>query len=261
MLVVGLAQVVRPAGPPSFAAALAARIIAAARRRGVGLVVLPEGFLSGYCGFDYQEGEEPDWAAVGRALAEVRRACREAKVGAVVGTGWRAGGRTTNRSFLVGRDGRVAGFYDKTHLFGREGRAYRAGDRLPVFRCGGARLGLLICYDQRFPEPWRALALKGAQAVLHIACAAGAKGLWKRPVVEAHLRSRAAENGFFVLSVNRAHRHASWATCAFDPDGRLLAKAPYGRRVLLRVAVRPAAAGTKFLRQRRPELYRALGRK
>ena len=139
--------------------------------------------------------------------------------------------------------------------FAREARLYQRGKSLNVHRFLGAPFGLMICYDQRFPQPWRVLGDKGAAVILHGSCHYGEKFTWKRPVVEGHLRSRAAENGCYVLSVNRGNRWPAWGSVAFAPDGRLIARAPYGREALVVVKVDPARAQNRFRRQRRTDLY------
>ena len=69
-----------------------------------------------------------------------------------------------NTAYVFNRLGDCVAEYDKTHLFSPsgEGEGYAAGDRLVTFPLDGVTCGILICYDLRFPELCRALALNGA---------------------------------------------------------------------------------------------------
>jgi len=139
-------------------------------------------------------------------------------------------GQAANRSALISPDGAITATYDKLHMFdvdlpngerARESETYAPGDRAMVAEAAGARLGLTVCYDVRFPALYRALSRAGAQ-VLTVPAA------FTRPTGEAHwevlLRARAIENGAFVLAPAQGGQHedgrGTW--------GRTLAVAPWG---------------------------------
>ena len=76
------------------------------------------------------------------------------------------GDRLFNSVAVIGPDGRIAGTYRKLHLFGRERDVFTPGDHgLPVFEVAGLRLGVVVCYDLRFPEAVRILALRDVDLV------------------------------------------------------------------------------------------------
>ena len=129
----------------------------------------------------------------------------------------REDGKAANRQVLITPGGEIAATYDKLHMFdvnlptgetARESATYEPGDRAVVADIDGARLGLTICYDMRFPAVYRALATAGA-TVMTIPAA------FTRPTGEAHweilLRARAIETGSFVLAA---------AQGGFHEDGR-----------------------------------------
>jgi len=129
----------------------------------------------------------------------------------------REDGKAANRQLLVGPDGAIAATYDKLHMFdvdlptgetARESATYEPGDRAVIADAAGAKLGLTICYDMRFPAVYRALALGGANVITLPAA-------FTRPTGEAHwevlLRARAIETGSFVLAA---------AQGGFHEDGR-----------------------------------------
>lgn len=145
-------------------------------------------------------------------------------------------GRIYNRSILFDPKGAVVAQYDKIHLFDvvlsetesyRESAAVEAGRRaVTAEAAGGARLGLSICYDLRFPELYRRLAQAGAELL-------AVPSAFTRPTGEAHwevlLRSRAIENGAFVLAPAQGGRHedgrATWGrSTVVGPWGQVLGK-------------------------------------
>ena len=129
----------------------------------------------------------------------------------------RADSHFYNSAAVVDGSGRVVGTYRKTHIpailpsnepggtGSYEKFYFSPGGSLPVFELDGITVGVQICYDRKFPEGTRALALQGADIVFMPICAAtyGEKKLrsetWELPI-----QSRAYENGVFVVAPNRA---------------------------------------------------------
>jgi len=152
-------------------------------------------------------------------VAALRDAARELGVAVLVGSALvlREGGMAANRQALITPTGEIAATYDKLHMFdvdlpngesARESATYQPGDRAVIAEACGAKFGLTICYDVRFPALHRALALAGAQV---LTCPAA----FTRPTGEAHwevlLRARAIETGSFVVAP---------AQGGFHEDGR-----------------------------------------
>ncbi|HVX34152.1 MAG TPA: nitrilase-related carbon-nitrogen hydrolase [Solirubrobacterales bacterium] len=164
MTVVALAQV---GGPPGAGEGNRAKGLAAAGRAfedGADLVVLPELLVPGY---DWDR----DRVQAGAEALDGPTVSAWTELAARHG-GWIAGGfaerdgeRLFNTGVLVGPDG-VALHYRKLHLFSGEKGVFAPGDRgLPVADTPLGRIGVCICYDLRFVETLRALALVGAQLV------------------------------------------------------------------------------------------------
>lgn len=169
-----------------------------------------------------------------QGLAE---AARELSVWILIGSALvlREDGKAANRSMLISPEGRVTATYDKLHMFdvdlptgetARESEAYEPGDRAVVAEAAGARLGLTVCYDLRFPALYRALALAGAQ-VMTIPSA------FTRPTGEAHwevlMRARAIETGSFVVAPAQGGRHedgrGTWGhSIVVAPWGEIIAQ-------------------------------------
>src|SRR5262249_12774314 len=132
---------------------------------GAELLVLPECAIPGYV-FDSAEEALPFAEEIpGPTTAALAAACARLGTHVVCGLLEVDGDELHNAAVLVGPDG-LAGSYRKTHLpFLGVDRFTRAGDELPVFDTPLGRIAIEICYDLRFPELTRSLALAGAEIV------------------------------------------------------------------------------------------------
>jgi predicted amidohydrolase len=134
---------------------------------GAKLIVFPECSLGGYVFNTREEGERAAEPIPGPTSVALAAACAELGVYAMVGMLETAGRALYNSALLTGPAGLVA-IYRKTHLpvLGVD-RFVRAGDSLRVVETPVGVLGPLICYDLRFPEVPRVLALQGAEILVH----------------------------------------------------------------------------------------------
>jgi predicted amidohydrolase len=152
--------------------------------------------------------------------------------------------RPYNTAALFDRDGRLAATYRKLHLFDvavddgpsdRESARVTPGDRAVVASVDGIGLGLSICYDLRFPELYRALAVAGAELLAVPAVFTERTG---RDHWEVLLRARAIENGAFVLAAGGCGHGGPGAIPAWghsmvvDPWGRVIATAGAGEAIV-----------------------------
>lgn len=232
-----------------------------------GLVVLPELWSSGYVFSSHREvAELSEDAATGATARALTGAARREGRYYVAGFAERHRGRFYNSAMLVGRSG-VKAVYRKLHLFEREQDWFSPGDLpLEVHRVGPARVGLLICFDWRFPEVARALALMGADLLAHPSNLVFANA-------QEAMRTRSLENRVFAVTANRTGEEArqggkvrfTGRSQIVDPDGRVAARAGVREAVARAVDCDLALARDKRLtrrtylfRPRRPEFYRAL---
>jgi deaminated glutathione amidase len=217
--------------------AAAEALVRAAAADGATLVALPERFDLRGDPADYERGAEP--LAHSRALAWARNITRELRIDLIAGsTTERRNGREklSNTSLHVGPDGDLKGVYRKVHLFDvtvgdtdyRESDSDEPGDELVVSEAAdGTKLGLSVCYDVRFPELYRILALGGALVIT-------VPANFTRTTGEAHwellLRARAVENQVFVIAPGQAGEYppgqpAYGNSMIVDPWGEVLARA------------------------------------
>ncbi|WP_459384060.1 carbon-nitrogen hydrolase family protein [Arthrobacter humicola] len=185
------------------------RFAAAAARDGASLVAFPE-----YATYEkkkvdatFPEVAEPLDGPVCRELANTARRHRIALVAGVVETSEEPG-KAYNTLVALGPDGARLAFYRKIHLFDAQGFGestfVKPGPSTDpvVFESGGARFGLMTCYDLRFPELARSLADAGAQVLL--VCSSWVPGTHKTEQWLALNAARAIENSVYVAGVCQA---------------------------------------------------------
>jgi len=135
-------------------------------------------------------------------------------------------GKPANTAFIINRDGDVVGSYSKAHLFDayddKESDRLEPGNELGIYDMDFGRLGVLICYDIRFPEYARTLALQGIDLLLVPAA-------FYRPRTDdwdVLLRSTALTNILYVGAANQFGKRCAGRSGAVDPNGHFIAKAP-----------------------------------
>jgi predicted amidohydrolase len=236
---------------------------------GAQLLVLPECAIPGYM-FDSGEEALPYAEEIpGPSTEALERECARLGLYVVCGLLERDGDVLHNAAVFVGPDGLI-GSYRKTHLpFLGVDRFVVPGDTLPVFDTPLGRIGIEICYDLRFPEVTRTLALKGADMVAHPTNFPMAARIQTELITVA----RAAENRIYLLTANRVGKERRGEFCGWsqivDPYGKRLAEADEREEKLLvgeidvekardKDYVIPGEYELYLFGHRRPELYGAL---
>jgi predicted amidohydrolase len=192
--------------------------------QGLELLVCPETAVTGYSPA-IGRGRGPDeWPAIEEALGRIAADAARLGLWVAVGTEAWTGEHWANRLVVYSDLGEEAAAYDKVHLTRGDAAYYLPGERPALFTLRGVRVGLQICYDVRFPEGYRALLEGGAEVILQGFYGAGGD-TWKVPVLGAHLRSRAAESGCFVVAANVAGPLQIVVSQIVDPRGLVLAQA------------------------------------
>jgi predicted amidohydrolase len=223
--------------------ASADRLVRDAATRGAQLVVLPEKWPLLGGGAQLRDGAEP---IDGPAISWARACARELAIELVAGSFAErtTDGRIHNTSLHISPGGEIRAAYRKIHMFDVtiDGIAYREsehedpGEEIVLSRTDdGLELGLTVCYDLRFPELYRILALRGARVLVVPAAftLATTRDHW-----ETLLRARAIENQAFVIAANQigenepGHRSGG-RSMIVDPWGVVLAQAPDGVGVIV----------------------------
>jgi deaminated glutathione amidase len=213
---------------------VAERLVRAAAADGAELVALPEkwNLLAG--GEELLAGAEP---LDGPTLSAARGWARELGIDLLAGSISERGDENAfNTSVLIGRDGEDLAIYRKIHMFDVEvgGVSYREseheepGAEIVTAPLGDLIVGLSVCYDLRFPELYRILAVRGARLLTVPSAFTLATG---RDHWEVLLRARAIENQAFVIAPNQIgeappHFSSYGRSAIVDPWGVALATAP-----------------------------------
>jgi predicted amidohydrolase len=236
---------------------------------GAEIVVFPECAIPGYMWDSADEARPYAEEIPGPSTELLEREAARLGMHVVCGLLESEGDSLHNAAALVGPDGLI-GSYRKTHLpFLGVDRFAVPGDELPVFDTQLGRIGVEICYDLRFPEATRTLALKGAEIVAHPTNFPVAA----RVQTELITVARAAENRIFLLTANRSGKERWAEFCGrsqiVDPYGKRLAETGEAGEVLLTAEIELEKARDKdyvvpgtyelyLFGHRRPELYGAL---
>ena len=260
----------------------AVAMVEEAARRKVDIVSFSELFLTPFFpnrltkDFDkfFVTLDEPELQPIFKAAADNR-------VALVFPFGEKNGRHYYNSCLVTDKNGKRLGIYRKTHipailpsdLPGGTGSYekfyFSPGTEFPVFDLCGTKVGIQICYDRKYPEGSRLLALKSAEILFMPICAAtyGETKLrgntWELP-----LQARAYENGVYVVAVNRAGvelgRNHIGRSMIVDPIGAdIVAEASTDKAELLVASVdldhvATAQTSLPWWRDRRPELYGSL---
>jgi predicted amidohydrolase len=248
----------------------AERLVRAAAAEGAELVALPEkwNLLAG--GAALLAGAEP---LDGPSLTAARAWAAELGIHLLAGSvPESAGERAFNTSVLIGPDGGDLAVYRKIHMFDVDvgGVSYRESEHeqpgeAPVVAEpeGMPAIGMTVCYDLRFPELYRILAVRGARVLAVPSAFTLATG---RDHWEVLLRARAIENQAFVLAPNQVgeappHFSSFGHSAIVDPWGKVLAVAPDGEGLVLAdldlSEQQQVRESLPSLANRRPESYAA----
>jgi predicted amidohydrolase len=229
------------------------------------LFVLPELFATGYRFKNMDEAHQfaesvPD----GRTSKFLLSLVRKNNAYFIAGLVEVEGNHIYNSSVIFGPKGFI-GRYRKIHLFDTEKSCFHAGtDAPPVFDLGGVKVGVMICFDWRFPETARSLALKGADIIAH-------PSNLVLPHCPQAMITRCLENRIFAITADRVgiEERIPGEELTFigqsqvvDPDGKILVRASETKEEVHIVDIDLEKARNKFLnskneifKDRRPEFY------
>ena len=196
------------------------------------LLVLPEVWTTGYSLGHLQEEAE---TTTSKLVEELCAIAKENNCHILAGSmPMKHDGKIYNTSVAIDNTGAIVNYYDKVHLFGlfNEERFFAPGQNFNVFKLGDLCCGSTICYDLRFPELFRHLALQGAKLIF---CPAE----WPEPrgdVWRLLAQARAAEDHIYILAVNCAGTFKGSPfyghSMVVAPSGKILAEAGMNEEIV-----------------------------
>lgn len=229
------------------------------------LVVLPELCTSGYFFENHDQvsamAEEADGTSIRRIFSMAKRK----QLAIVMGFLERTDNAFFNSAVFITPDG-VKGLYRKTHLFGEEKIWFTPGDTgFQVFDYRDMLIGIMICYDWRFPEAARSLVLSGAEIICHPSNLVSPEWLWR-----ATMQTRSIENKVITITANRTgaeykgDKSLTFTGCSqiVNYNGDVLAESDATSEGIISAAIEIAQVRKKsfsewndIIADRRPELY------
>ena len=243
-----------------------------ANKEGIGLLIFPELFITGYFHELWERHPTPDdemyWFSRLHAMAK-----REGLAIVCGHPSYRAqtmehgNSRLTskisgdclpmyNAASLVSVTG-VMGIYAKVHLWDQETKVFTPGDLFPVWDTPWGRLAVQVSFDMDFPEGARAAALQGAEVLVYPTGNYFPYCPWYR----TYTLARAQENGIFVASANRIGKEFDLefcgGSCAAHPEGRLLIESRM-EAGLYTCDVHLGERSSNYFSYRKPGAYRIL---
>jgi predicted amidohydrolase len=249
----------------------AERLVARAASTGADVVVLPEKWNAiGEADTLHAAAEPLEGGETVEAMADWARRHGITLVGGSIAEQREGREKLSNTSIAFGPDGEVLGVYRKIHLFDvevegnvyRESEAEEPGEEPVVVRGEEWPIGLSVCYDIRFPELYRILALEGAELVTVPAAFTVPTG---RDHWHVLLRARAIENQYYVaapgqVGETRPGRPSYGRSLIVDPWGIVLAQAPDEETVISaeldRARLRTVREKLPSLKNRQADAYR-----
>lgn len=196
------------------------------------LVVLPEIWTTGYSLGRLNEECESMESPVFARISEI---AKKYKCSIIAGSvPLKKEGKIYNSSLAVNSQGEIVSIYDKVHLFGlfNEEKFFASGNNFNAYMLDDLCCGSTICYDLRFPELYRHLALQGARIIFCPAEWPEARGDIWRLLAQA----RAAENHIFIAAVNCAGEFKGAPffghSMLVAPSGKILAEAGMGEEII-----------------------------
>ncbi|AVT82298.1 carbon-nitrogen hydrolase family protein [Rhodopseudomonas palustris] len=257
-------QTLAKLGDFDFNIALATAYVEDAVRQGAELIVFPECMDTGYL-FDSPEhcrelAETLTDGPFVKALAALSR-----KHGIYIASGiteWDpAKEKIFNTGIMFDRKGEVACHYHKQFLATHDQNWFAFGERgCPVVDTDLGRIGLLICFDGRIPEIFRAMTMQGAEVIVDMA------NFFAMDQADMWGPARSYENGVWLVAATKAGYERSiyypGGSMIVDPKGRVLSKVPYDTHGMSIATIDLDAAADKSIytandkiADRRPETY------
>lgn len=225
------------------------------KKEGVKLIVLPEMWSTGYA-----------WRKLGRLsertaeiVGELKGASKKGII--IIGSMPEKDGEDIYNTAYIIDSGKLIGKYRKIHLFTpmKEDYFLKAGNEPLLCATSIGKIGVLICYDVRFPEIVRRLTLEGAEMLV-------VPAEWPHPRCDhwkTILKARAIENQLFVIAANRCGRQGMVRFCGnsmvVNPWGEVISEAGDGEETIAAdidlSLVKKYREDMPALKSRRPEVY------
>lgn len=189
------------------------------------IVHFSECALSGYVGTDFPNFEGYDWQLLKEETEKIMALAAKLRLWIVLGSTHRLTepNKPHNSLYLINPDGKIIDRYDKRFCTPGDLRRLTPGNRFVNFTINGVKCSLLICFDLRFPELYRALYKQGVNCIFQSFYNARQKS----PSVHTHImrqtmQCHAATNHMWVSMSNSSGYYSPYPSCFIQPDGKIV---------------------------------------
>jgi predicted amidohydrolase len=196
-----------------------------AKKAKADIVHFSECALSGYVGTDVPNFSGYDWDLLKTETQKVMSLAAELGLWVVLGSTHRLTepNKPHNSLYLINPKGKIVDRYDKRFCTTGDLRRLTPGDKFVYFTINGVKCSLLVCFDLRFPELYRAIYKEGVNCIFQSFYNARQKG----PSVHTHImrqtmQCRAATNHFWISMANSSGYYAPYPSCFIQPDGKIV---------------------------------------
>ncbi len=194
-----------------------------AKQKGADIIHFPECALSGYAGVDYTTLANFDWSSLREQTMRILAAADSLDLWVLLGSMHRLSGENKphNCVYVIDPEGRIVDRYDKRFCTDGDLDFFTPGDHLATFTLNGVSCGVLICFDVRFPELYRAYVHERVHIVFHSFYNARQKKGGIHPIImPVTCQAHAGINHLFISMTNSSAKH-SWPCHFITPDGRI----------------------------------------
>ncbi len=189
------------------------------------IVHFSECALSGYAGTDFDSFKNYNWNLLRQETQKIMALAGKLKIWVALGSSHQLTepNKPHNCIYLINPQGQIENRYDKRFCTEGDLDHYTPGNRFVVFDINGVKCSLLICFDLRFPEIYRALNKLNVQCILQSFYNARQKEQSvHRHIIRQTMQANAASNYFWVSLANSCGKIAPYSSCFIQPDGEII---------------------------------------
>lgn len=193
-----------------------------AAKQNVRLLVFPECALTGYPPRDIKSAADVDFRALNVAYGEIQKMSEKYDIYILAGTITKVQNKYYNSARLIS-PGKTIKNYHKRALWGWDKDNFAIGNKMGIFEIDGIKIGVRICFEVRYPEYFRELYCENtALNIILFYDVADSDDIERYELIKSHIRTRAAENVTYTISVNSIRPYQTAPTGIFDKSGRII---------------------------------------
>ena len=198
-----------------------------AKKLGADIVHFSECGLSGYAGADFDSLDGFNWNLLVEETKKIMSLAGQLKIRVVLGSTHRLTppNKPHNCVYLINPQGQIENRYDKRFCTEGDLLHYTPGNRFVTFKINEVNCAVLICFDLRFPEIYRALTKLNVQCILQSFYNARQKEQSiHRHIIRQTMQANAASNYFWASMSNSCGKIAPYPSCFIQPDGEIISE-------------------------------------